>query len=387
MQIHKSYKTEIKPNNKQKTLLLKHAGCARKIWNWALDRIKTGQSKPGAYQLSREMTIEKQDQFSYMYEVSNTTLQISLQNLEKAFKNFFAKRASYPKFKSKNKGIGSFSLARIKMTHNKVKLPKIGWVRLKQHNYIPSDKHILSATVSERAGRWYVSVQVREEIEIQNNNKGVLGIDLGVKTLATASDGSQYANPKALFQLEKRIKHHQRKLAKRKKKSNRRQKLKTKITKLYQRVANVRKDATHKATTEVVKTKRPQIIVMEDLSVSDMVKSKLAKSVYDANMREFRRQIEYKSAWNGIEVQFVDRYFPSSKMCSNCGQVKKNLSLSERTYKCKCGFKLDRDLNAAINLKNTARSAGMNARGDGKIHAEKQVAVCETRTEHNFCKF
>ena len=374
MLIQKAYKTEIDPNNKQQTLLMKHAGCARKAWNWALARVKDKSSKPNAMQLHREINVEKQGEFVYMYEVSKCAMQESLRDLQVAFKNFFDKRAGFPKFKSRNKGIGSFRLTgSIRVENNKIKLPRLGWLKLKECDYIPRDQHILSVTVSEKAGRWYVSVLVREEVEQQKNGKEVLGIDLGIKALATCSDGSQYDNPKALAELENKIKYCQRRLVKKKdKKSNRRKKLKTKIAKLWRRVTEIRKDATHKASSEIVKTKQPHIIVMEDLNVGGMTKNhKLAKSICDANMREFRRQVEYKSAWAGIEVRYVDRFFPSSKMCSSCGNIKKDLKLSDRIYRCGCGFEMDRDLNAAYNLRNTVSSTGINAHGDDKVHAKK----------------
>lgn len=374
MLIQRAYKTEIDPNNKQRTLLLKHAGCARKAWNWALGLIQEKQSKPNAMQLHRELNVEKKGQFAFMYEVSKCAMQESLRDLQAAFKNFFEKRAGFPKFKSRNKGIGSFRLTgSIKVENKRIKLPRLGWLRLKEAGYIPTDQHILSVTVSEKAGRWYVSVLVREEVEEQENNGDVLGIDLGIKSLATTSDGSQYDNPKALSKLEGKIKYFQRRLNRNKNKtSKRRKKLRIKIAKLWRRVVNIRKDATHKASSEIVKTKQPRIIVMEDLNVSGMTKNhKLAKSIHDANMREFRRQVEYKAGWSGIEVRFVDRFFPSSKMCSGCGNVKKDLKLSERTYRCGCGLEMDRDLNAACNLRNTVSSTGINAHGDDKVHAKK----------------
>lgn len=374
MLIQKAYKTELDLNNKQRTLLMKHAGCARKAWNWALARVKDKTSKPNAMQLHRELNEEKQSEFAYMYEVSKCAPQEALRDLQAAFKNFFDKRAGFPKFKSRNKGIGSFRLTgSIKAENNKIKLPRLGWLKLKECGYIPRDRHILSATVSEKAGRWYVSVLVREEVEPQENSKEVLGIDLGIKALATCSDGSQYDNPKALAKLENKIKYCQRRLAKKKdKKSNRRKKLRTKIAKLWRQVANIRKDTTHKTSSEIVKTKQPQIIVMEDLNVSGMTKNhKIAKAICDANMREFRRQVEYKAAWAGVEIRYVDRFFPSSKMCSGCGNVKKDLKLSDRTYKCDCGLEMDRDLNASCNLRNTVSSTGINAHGDDKVRAKK----------------
>jgi putative transposase len=383
MLIQKAYKTEVDPNNKQITLLLKHAGCARKAWNWALDKIQKKESKPNAMQLHKELNIKKQSEFAYMYEVSKCAMQESLRDLQKSFKNFFEKRAGFPKYKSKNKRIGSFRLTGcIHVEEKRIKLPRIGWLKLKENGYIPVDKHILSVTVSEKTGRWFVSILVKEEIKEQKNTNKVIGIDLGIKTLATCSDGSQYGNPNALAQLENKIKYCQRRLSKKDNKSNRRKKLRTKIAKLWQKVENIRKDATHKASSDIVKTKQPQIIVMEKLNIKGMIKNhNLAKSVCDANMGEFRRQIEYKAKWQGIEVRLVDQFFPSSKICSNCGSIKKNLKLSERKYRCVCGLNIDRDLNASYNLRNTVSSTEINAHGDDKVHV-KELTGDHRRSEN-----
>jgi putative transposase len=370
MLIQKAYKTEIDPNNKQVTLLMKHAGCARLAWNWALKRIQDKTSKPNAIQLHRELNAEKQANFPFMYEVSKCAMQESLRDIQKAFTNFFEKRTGFPKFKSKNKAVGSFRLTgSIHVAENKIKLPRLGWIKLKESNYIPIDSKILSVTVSEKAGEWFVSVLTQQEVKPEIG-QGIIGIDLGVKTLATCSDGTQYVNSKSLSKYELKIKHFQRKLARKtNKKSNRRKKLKNKIAKLWIKVANTRKDNINKATSEIVKNKHPQIIVLEDLNVKGMTKNhKLAKAICDASMREFRRQIEYKSKWFGVEVQFVDRFFPSSKTCNKCGEIKTNLKLSHRTFKCNCGFEIDRDLNAALNLKDTVSSTGINAHGDDKVH-------------------
>lgn len=373
MQVHKAYKTELDPNNKQKTVLLKHAGCARFAWNWALKRVKDGVSKPNAFQLRKELNALKPTQFPWMYEVSNLAPQEILRDLQVAFQRFFAKISAFPKYKSKNKGIGSFRLYRITPDHikeDRIKLPRIGWIKLKEHDYIPQNRKVVNATVSEKAGKWFVSVLVEEQVP-QKLGTGVVGIDLGVKTLATCSDGTLYENGKHLRKYETKISHFQRKLARRSdKKSKRRKKLKDKIAKLYRKVVNSRTDAIHKATSEIVKTKRPEIIVLEDLNIKGMVKNRcLAKAIHDASMREFRRQIEYKSGWYGTEVRFVDRFFPSSKTCNKCGEIKSDLKLSERTFKCSCDFEIDRDLNAALNLRDTVSSTGINAQGDGKVHA------------------
>lgn len=355
MQIQKAYKTELAPNNVQRTLLLQHAGAARYVYNWGIARIKEG-AKPNAIALHRDLNLAKKTELPWLYNVSKCCGQEALRDLQKAFSNFFAGRAKFPKFKSKHDGIGSFRLTgTIKVEDKRIQLPRLGWLRLKENGYIPKDAHILSATVSEQAGRWYVSVLVKVEVEQPELKDEVLGIDLGIKTLATCSDGTTYDNPKALKKHEERLKRLQRKLSRQTKGSNRRKATKTKIAREWAKIRNVRKDGIQKATTDIVKTKQCRKIALEDLNVSGMVKNhKLAKSVSDAAMRQFRTTLEYKQSWAGGNVVLVDRWYPSSKTCSDCGERKDDLSLSDRVYECDCGLKIDRDLNAAINLKQYA---------------------------------
>jgi putative transposase len=198
-----------------------------------------------------------------------------------------------------------------------------------------------------------------------------VGIDVGIKTLATCSDGTTFENPKALVSKERQLGRLQRRHSRRKKGSNRREKTRQRMARLHYRISNIRRDAIHKATSWIVKTKRPETVVLEDLSVSGMLKNhKLARAVADASVSEFRRQIEYKADWNGVNVQLADRWFPSSKLCSECGCVKDDLKLSDRTYHCDgCGLSIDRDLNAAINLERylPTSSAGSYAQGEGRL--------------------
>jgi len=242
--------------------------------------------------------------------------------------------------------------------------------------------HILSATVSERAGRWFVSVQVEEEIPEPEPAQGApVGVDLGINTMATCSNGTCYENPKSLQQAQKKLRRLQRKYARQQKGSHNREKTRRKIARLHYRVANIRRDALHKATSGIVaKTKpaaqRPRVIVLEDLNVNGMLKNRhLARAIADVGMHEFRRQMEYKAAWNGVDIGLADRWYPSSKTCSRCGHLKEELPLSKRTYRCDaCGLVMDRDLNAARNLAKltyTASSAGMNACGEAvrPVHA------------------
>ena len=362
MEIVRGYKTEIKPNNKQATLFRQHAGVGRFAWNWALARVKDRISKPNAIQLHKEWNQWKKDNAAWAYDSSKAAPQEKFRDLQKAFSNFFrglksGKKVGFPKFRSKKHGFGTFRLTgAIRVENNQIKLPKIGWVRLKEHGYIPTDAHILSATVSEKAGRWFVSVQIKEyAIEPFPAPYGdVLGIDLGTKDLAICSDGRVFKNPKILYKHEHKLKRLQRKLARQKKGEKNRKKTKLQIARLHMRIANIRCDNVHKATTSVTKTKGLMAVVLEDLNIKGMVKNHcLAKTIHDASMGMFSRQMEYKTYWNGIYLQRVGRFFPSTKRCSDCGNVKKEMPLSKRIYCCGiCGFEMDRDLNAATNLKN-----------------------------------
>lgn len=362
MEVVRGYKTELNPNNCQATLFRQHAGIGRFAWNWALARIKDGISKPNAIQLHKEWNEWKKENASWWVNCSKAAPQEKFRDLQKAFSNFFngrkeGRNVGYPQFKSKKQGLGTFRLTgAIYVEPNRIQLPRIGWVRLKEHGYIPTNAHLLSVTVSEKAGRWFVSVQVKEyALEPFPTNIGdVLGIDLGLKELATCSDGRVFQNPKVLNKYEKKLKKLQRKLSKQKKGGSNRKKTQLKIARLHLKIANTRLDNVHKATTSITKTKNLMGVVMENLHVKGMVKNhKLAKSIHDASLGLFSRQMDYKTYWNGVYLQRVGRFFPSTKMCSACGNVKEEMLLSERTYLCEqCGLELDRDLNAALNLKN-----------------------------------
>ena len=380
MKIQRAYKTELNPNNKQQTLLLKHACTARFAYNWGLQRkeevyrmnqlpiphIKT----PTAIDLHRELTILKNTKFSWMYETSKSAPQEALRNLDRAFENFFGHRAGYPNYKSKKKGIGSFSLTgSLHVFDDSIQLPRLGIVRLKERNYLPKKAHILSATISWQASRWFVSLNVEEEIEIPKNNGDIVGVDLGIEKLATVSDGTKFENPKSLSRNKRKLKRAQREVSRRKKGSNNRKKSVRKLQRIHTEIENIRKDTIHKITTWLTKNK--STIVIEDLNISGMVKNhNLASAILDAGMGEFRRQLEYKSQWYNSQIVVADRFYPSSKICSACGYVKSELLLSERVFKCeRCNSKVDRDLNASVNLMKLAGSSPerLNACGEERF--------------------
>ena len=379
MSIKRAYKTELDPNNVQRTALLRHAGAARFAYNWGLRRKKesyqaTGQS-PTAIDLHRELNRLKRTDFPWMYEVSKCAPQEALRDLDRAYKNFFEGRAKfpkYPRFRSRKRGIGGFRLTgSIRVFNDSIQLPRIGRVRLKEKGYLPTEGvHILSATVSERAGRWFVSIQVEEEIEVPTNTGPIAGVDVGISKLATISDGTLIENPKALARCERKKKRLQRSLSRKVKGSRNRAKARLRLARCEFRIASIRRDAQHKATTMLARTK--SVIGVEGLNVAGLLKNHcVAKQLADAGIGEFLRQLEYKAGWCGGAVVEADPFFPSTKMCSSCGAVKDEMPLSERTYNCEsCGFEADRDLNSARNLASVAASWAetLNACESGEVH-------------------
>ena len=389
----RAYKTELDPSNRVRTLLLKHAGARRWAYNWGLrrkieDYEKSGKS-PHAPALHRELNLLKnvgpeEGGVPWMYEVSKCAPQEALRDLDEAFVNFFRRvkeggKPGFPRFKSKKRGVGGFRLTgTIKVFERHIQLPRLGRIRLKERGYLPFDHpqvHLLSATVSERAGRWYVSLQVEEEIDDRKPPQETGGVDVGISALATLSDGEKFGNPRALAGAEQKLKRLQRAVSRKKKGSKNRRKAVRKLARAHARVANLRKTVLHEISSAI--TKRFGVVGMEDLNAEGMGRNRcLAKALKDAALAELRRQVEYKTAWNGGRVVLADRFFPSSKRCSRCQAVKEHLELSERIFKCEsCGVEIDRDLNAALNLKAVAVSEPetINAcGGDGRPRIGRQ---------------
>ena len=360
--VHRAYRTELDPNNAQRTLLLQHAGVARFAYNWGLRRklevMRMNQlpipriKLPTAIDLHRELNRLKPIEFPWMYESSKYAPQEALRDLDTAFKNFFQGRARFPRFKGRKHGIGSFTLIMsIHVKDDRIRLPRLGWIRSKEHGYLPKEAHINSATVSERAGHWFVSLNVVEERENPEPIiGGAVGVDRGLKSLAVVSDGIVIENPKAMARCERKLKHLQRAVSRKQRGSSNRRKASHRFARFHARISNMRKDVLHKATTVLATTK--SVLVVEDLAVRNMMANHhLAKAIGDAGWAEFVRQLEYKSKWYGSRLVVADRFFPSTKRCSSCGGVKASMPLEERTFVCEfCGFTADRDLNAALNL-------------------------------------
>ncbi len=365
--ILKAYKIQLSPNNKQITNMKKNCGAARWAFNYALS-IKKEQFE-NKNKISNNIELHRQlNKLKGIEEliwgrdkvISKCSFQEALRDCDKAFSNFFMRckknvkgKKGFPKFKSKKNDKQSFRLyGSIKVSSNHIQLPNLGKIKICESTYIPSNANIKSATVSSRANKWFVSVLVEESVkEAKTPKNDIIGVDLGIKTLATCSDGTEYKNPKALKTNLKRLKRLQRNLSRKKKGSNNRNKARLKLAKLHFHISNIRKDCLHKVTTNIINEN--QVIVLENLKVSNMMKNhKIAQAISDVGFFEFKRQIEYKAKLNGRTVVMANTYFPSSKLCSSCGWKNDDLKLSHRVFECKkCNLKIDRDLNASLNLK------------------------------------
>ena len=395
MLVQRAYKTELDLNDQQVTACRRHAGAARWAYNWGLrvkqERYQASKKSPNAIALHRELNALKKTAVPWMYQVSKCAPQEALWNLDAAFTNFFRRCAlkkqgkwqgklGYPQVKTKKKGLGSFRLTgRIVVSQNAIVLPRLGRLRLKERGYLPTgaDVQILSATVSEQAGHWHVSVQVEEEQVVPKNCGPVVGIDLGIKSLATLSDGEVIPNPRHLKRRLKKLKRLQRVVSRRQKGGKNRKKAVRKLAKLHRQIKNQRRNTLHQVTTRLAKT--TSVLVIEDLNVSGMLKNHhLAQAIGDVGFSEFKRQLLYKASWYGSRVILADRWEPSSKRCSGCEWVDADLTLSDRTFHCvACGLVLDRDLNAAINLAKLAGSLSdsLNACGADSAGSSRKAGV------------
>ena len=385
-------KVALDPSPTQERLLLSHAGASRFAYNAGLAHIKEALdagAKPewSLYGLRRWWNSNKDalavsdDGVIWWHENSKEAYSSGLEALAKGLSNWSksrkgvrkGRRVGFPRFKAKDHATPRFAYTTgcfglIQGDPKALRLPRIGRVHcMEDMTARVGDARVLRMAVSRRAGRWYASLTVEREDKpvTQAPKGGAVGVDLGIKTLATLSDGTVIENPRCLAASERRLKQAQKALSRKTMGSNRRAKARAKVARLHARVANCRSDAMHKATTWLASTYSD--ISVEDLHVAGMVKNHhLAKAVSDASFAEFRRQLEYKTARTGTRLHIVDRWYPSSKTCSRCGRVKAKLSLSERVYRCDgCGLSIDRDLNAAINIE-VAGSAPetLNAHGE-----------------------
>lgn len=390
MKIQLAHKIELDPTAAQARYFAQACGVARFSYNWALAewkrQYKAGE-KPSEAALRRKLNSLKEADFPWMSDVTKCAPQQAIKNLGSAFKRFFKKQGKYPKFKKKgvhdsfraDNGPADKHSHAVQIVGKEVTLPKIGRVRMKEGLRLQG--RVISCTVSRVAHKWFASFQVEIDHQPPVRESQAVGVDLGVKTLATLSDGTAFDNPKALRSNLKKLKRLSRSLSRKKKGSANRKKARLKLAKLHYRISCIRKDALHKLTSYLTKTYTD--IGIEDLNVRGMVKNrKLSRAVSDVGFYEFRRQLEYKALLYGARVVVADRWFPSSKTCSECGEVKPALELSERSWSCNCGAVHDRDVNAAINLRNLAASSAVTACGEissgfgltagVKLNSEKQ---------------
>ena len=387
----RAYKIEINPTQKQKLKIHQTIGVSRFVYNFYIARNKEIYKKEGKFVsgidfskwLNNEYIPNNQD-MKWIKEVSSKATKQAIMNGDKAFRDFFKKAKGFPRFKKKkNQDVKAYFPKNNKtdwtLERHRVKIPTLGWVRLKEFGYIPVNSLVKSGTVSQKADRYYVSILVEErDIEISNSNIGIkifnhnnegVGIDLGIKEFAVCSDGIKFKNinkTSTVKKVEKKLKREQRKLSRKYESLKIRnknikegratrqniQKQVVKVQKLHQRLTNIRTDYINKIVSSIIKQK-PSYITIEDLNVKGMMKNKhLSKAIASQKFFEFKTKLISKCKQNNIELRIVDRFYPSSKTCSNCGKIKKDLKLSDRIYKCDCGFTIDRDLNASINLKN-----------------------------------
>jgi len=333
--------------------MAKHAGVARHAWNWGLEQcqiyFEQHQKRLSAVDLHKRLIAEVKPECPWYYEVSKCSPQQALRNLTSVFINAFkVKGHSLPRFKRKNIKDSFYLEGSIRISGNWIKLPRIGWV--KSYETLPAIKP-KNVTISKRAGEWFIAFQIEFEPTPTLKRIERIGVDVGLKTLATLSDGKQFSHPKAYKKTKHRLVKLQKELSRRTKGGKNREKTKQKLAKTHLAIANIRADNLHKLTTYLAKNHGE--VVIEDLNVSGMLKNhKLAGAISDGGFYEFRRQLDYKCQWYGSKLTVACQWFPSSQICSNCAH-KQKMPLHLRQYDCpKCSISIDRDWNAAVNLEN-----------------------------------
>ena len=375
----KSFKTEINPTEEQKARIRRTIGTCRYVYNFYLGHNKALHDNGEKFMTGKSFSLWLNNEYipdnpdkTWISEVYSKAVKKSIEDGCTAFTRFFKHQSDFPKFKKKGKSDVKMYFVRnnpkdCQCERHRLKIPTLGWVRIKEKGYIPTTRDgymIRSGTVSVKAGRFYVSVLVEiPDVNIDNNSNEGIGIDLGLKDFAIISNGKTYRNinkSAGLKKLEKQLIREQRSLSRKyenlkKGESTQRaniQKQRLKVQKLHHKMDNIRTDYINKTIAEIVKTK-PSYITIEDLNVKGMMKNRcLSKAVASQKFYEFRTRLKAKCDENGIELRVADRFYPSSKTCHHCGSVRKNLKLSDRIYRCECGYVADRDLNAALNLKD-----------------------------------
>ena len=377
----KSFKTEIRPTEEQIVKINKTIGTCRFIYNFYIAHNKELYENGEKFMSGRRFSVWLNNEYipnnhdkMWIKEVSAHSVKKSMEDAYVAFNRFFKHKSRFPRFKKKNKSDVKMYFVKNNKTdclseRHRIKVPTLGWVRLKEKGYIPTSKDgfiVRSGTISHKAGRYYISVLVdiqKQDTVVEVNNGFGIGIDLGLKEFAVCSNGYTYQNINKMNnvkKIEKRLKREQRKLSRKVISINKGEstqknfvKQKLKVQKLHQRLNNIRTDYLNKTIYSIVKTK-PSYIVIEDLNVFGMMKNRyLSKAVAQQKFFEFKTKLISKCKEYNIELRVVDRFYPSSKTCHRCGHVKRDLKLSDRTYRCdKCGYVEDRDINASLNLRD-----------------------------------
>lgn len=370
----KVFRFRMEPDAAQREAMARMAGARRFVWNWALDQRKrhyaaTGKGLPAA-ELSRRLTqLKRQPEFAWLQESDSQALQQVLADLQRAFVNCFEKRARFPRFKSRKRDKARFRIPqRVAVINGRVLIPKIGLVRIRQSQAI--DGATKGATFKRDAcNNWDVSLvtefSMPDTAPSPAAPEKVVGVDLGLKDLIVLSDGRRVQAPKFYQRAQRKLRRAQRAVSRRKLRSKNRAKAQQRSTRVQAKTANRRNDFIHKLTSDLVR--KYDGICIEDLSVKGLAKTKLAKSILDAGLGEFRRQLEYKAIWNHRHLAVIDRWYPSSKTCHACGAVNDDLTLADRSWVCGCGLVHDRDLNAALNI----RSEGLHLIPLAAGHAER----------------
>ena len=378
----RAYKIEIDPTAEQKSKIHQTIGVSRFIYNFYIAHNKEIYDREGKFVSGMDFSkwlnneyIPNNKDMKWIKEVSSKATKQAIMNGDKSFRDFFKKAKGFPKFKKKkNQDVKAYFPKNNKtdwtIERHRVKIPTLGWIRLKEFGYIPVNSIVKSGTVSQKADRYYVSILVEENDKkvYKSTNEGV-GIDLGVKEFVVCSDGIKFKNinkTSTVKKIEKKLKREQRKLSRKYESLKIRnknikegratrqniQKQVVKVQKLHQRLTNIRTDYINKIVSSIIKQK-PSYITIEDLNIKGMMKNKhLSKAIASQKFFKFKTKLTVKCKENHIELRIVDRFYPSSKTCSNCGEIKQDLKLSDIIYKCDCGLTIDRDLNSSINLKN-----------------------------------
>ena len=403
----RSRKIRLEPNNVQETKFNQHAGVARHAYNIGLEFCnliyEENKMSLSAIDLHKWLVSDIKSENPWYYDVSKCAPQQALRNLKSAFDSFHriqkphnyglkdkkGRLQGFPNFKKKYVKDKFYLEGSIRIEDGKIKLPRIGYVKLSEK---VNDMELKNCTISRTADHWFVSF--REEFELKHTMKSneVVGVDLGIKTLATLSNGQTFENNKPYNKAKSKLRRIDKEVSRRrvagaKNQSENYKKSLAKRARLYTRIVNVRKDCLHKLTTYLAKNF--ETIVIEDLKVKNMVKNhNLASAILDGGFYEFKRQLQYKKEWYGGNVVLADTFFPSSKLCSSCGNKKSDLKLSDRAYKCNvCGLSINRDLNASLNLKNLAVSSTVTAFGDKSSASQEVVLVDELGMKHQKLNF